>query len=66
MVNSSLEHIGENPYIRWFTNIGITYDTPPNNVEKPVQLMREILAHHEKMMIISDRSGFFFIGIGIF
>jgi small-conductance mechanosensitive channel len=66
MVNSSLENIGENPYIRWLTNIGITYDMPPGKVEKAMQLIREILEHHEGMMIISIRSGRCFIGIGIF
>ena len=45
--NSSLENIGERPYIRWLTNIGITYDTPPDKVEKAVQMIREILENHE-------------------
>ncbi|MEA1946154.1 MAG: mechanosensitive ion channel family protein [Thermodesulfobacteriota bacterium] len=47
--NSSLENIGERPYIRWLTNIGITYDTPPDKVEKAVQMIREILENHEGM-----------------
>jgi MscS family membrane protein len=49
LVNSSLENIGERPYIRWLTNIGITYDTPPDKVEKAVQIIREILENHEGM-----------------
>jgi MscS family membrane protein len=49
LVNTSLENIGERPYIRWLTNIGITYDTPPDKVEKAVQIIREILENHEGM-----------------
>lgn len=47
--NSSLENIGERPYIRWLTNISITYDTPPDKTEKAVQMIREILENHEGM-----------------
>jgi MscS family membrane protein len=47
LVNSSLENIGERPHIRWLTNIGITYDTPPDKVEKAVQIIGEILENHE-------------------
>jgi MscS family membrane protein len=49
LVNSSVENIGERPHIRWLTNIGITYDTPPEKVEKAVQIIREILENHEGM-----------------
>ncbi len=47
LVNSSVENIGERPHIRWLTNIGITYDTPPDKVENAVQILREILENHE-------------------
>jgi MscS family membrane protein len=49
LVNSSVENIGERPYIRWLTNIGITYDTPPDKVDKAVHMIREILKNHEGM-----------------
>jgi len=49
LATSSVENIGERPYIRWLTNIGITYDTPPEKVEKAVQMIREILENHEGM-----------------
>ena len=49
LVNSSVENIGERPHIRWLTNIGITYDTPPDKVETAVQIIREILENHEGM-----------------
>ncbi|UCG81232.1 MAG: mechanosensitive ion channel family protein [Desulfobacterales bacterium] len=49
IVNSNVENIGQRPYIRWLTNITITYDTPPDKVEKAVQIIREILDNHEGM-----------------
>jgi MscS family membrane protein len=49
VVNSGLENIGKRPHIRWLTNITITYDTPPNKVEKAVSIVNEILDNHEGM-----------------
>jgi len=49
LVNSNVENIGRRPHIRWLTNITITYDTPPEKVEKAVQVIREILDNHEGM-----------------
>ena len=49
VVNTTLENIGSRPYIRWTTNIGITYDTLPEKVERAVAILREILADHEGM-----------------
>ena len=49
IVNSGLENIGKRPHIRWLTNITITYDTPPDRVEKAVSIIKEILDNHEGM-----------------
>jgi len=49
VVNSGLENIGKRPNIRWLTNIGITYDTPPEKIERAVAILREIVADHEGM-----------------
>lgn len=49
LVNSGLENIGRRPNIRWLTNIGITYDTPTEKIEKAVSIVRELLADHEGM-----------------
>lgn len=49
MVNSGLENIGKRPHIRWLTNITITYDTPPDKVEKAVSVIKDILDNHEGM-----------------
>ncbi|MBW2090951.1 MAG: mechanosensitive ion channel family protein [Deltaproteobacteria bacterium] len=48
-VNSTIENIGRRPHIRWLTNIGITYDTPTEKVEKAVNIIEEILENHEGM-----------------
>jgi len=33
VISSGLENIGKRPYIRWLTNIGITYNTPPEKIQ---------------------------------
>ena len=47
VVNSTLENISRRPHIRWLTNIGLPYDTPPDKVERAVTLLRELLEDHE-------------------
>jgi MscS family membrane protein len=47
LVNANVENIGLRPHIRWLTNITITYDTPPEKVEKAVQIIQGILENHE-------------------
>jgi MscS family membrane protein len=49
LVNSNVENITNRPHIRWLTNIGITYDTPPEKVERAVQIIEETLNNHEGM-----------------
>ncbi len=49
LINSGLENIGKRPHIRWLTNIGITYDTPPDKVERAVAIINDILENHEGM-----------------
>ncbi len=49
VVSSFVENIGKRPHIRWLTNIGITYDTPPAKVEKAVQAIKDVLDNHEGM-----------------
>jgi len=46
-VNTVVENIGRRPYIRWLTNIGITYDTSPEKVERAVEIISNILKNHE-------------------
>ena len=49
VVNSVLENIGRRPNIRWLTNIGLPYDTPPEKVERAVAVLRQLLENHEGM-----------------
>lgn len=49
VVNSEVENIGRRPNIRWLTQIGITYDTPPEKVREAVDILRQILQDHEGM-----------------
>ena len=49
VVNSTLENISRRPNIRWLTQIGLPYDTPPAKVEKAVEILRELLENHEGM-----------------
>ncbi len=47
VVNSEVENVGRRPNIRWLTQIGVTYDTPPEKVREAVQILRDILKDHE-------------------
>jgi MscS family membrane protein len=47
VASESVENIGWRPSIRRLANITITYDTPPDKVEKALSIIREILDNHE-------------------
>jgi len=47
IVSSGVENIAKRPHIRWLTNITLTYDTPPDKVEKAVSIIKKILDNHE-------------------
>ena len=49
MAKEDIENIGRRPHIRRLTNIAITYDTPPDKVEKALKIIRDILDDHEGM-----------------
>jgi MscS family membrane protein len=49
MVSSTVENIGRRPYIRRTMNLTITYDTPPDKIEKAVKIIEELLDNHEGM-----------------
>jgi MscS family membrane protein len=49
VVNSEVANITQRPNIRWLTQIGITYDTPPEKVREAVDILRSILKDHEGM-----------------
>ncbi len=49
VINTTVENVSRRPNIRWLTNFTITYDTPPEKVEKAVEIIRSILDNHEGM-----------------
>ena len=49
LVNMPIENISLRPHIRWLNNLTITYDTPPEKMERAVAVLREILDNHEGM-----------------
>jgi MscS family membrane protein len=49
VVNSEVVNITQRPNIRWLTQIGITYDTPPEKVQQAVDILHGILEDHEGM-----------------
>lgn len=49
MASANVENIGRRPSIRRLSNITITYDTPPDKIEKALNIIREILQDHEGM-----------------
>ena len=49
IVNDMVENIGKRPFIKRVANIGITYDTPPDKVEKAVQIIKDVLAETEEV-----------------
>ncbi len=44
-----VEDISARPYIKRLANITITYDTPPEKVERAVQIIKEILSQTEEV-----------------
>ena len=49
MARVDVENVGRRPYIRRASNITITYDTPPEKVEKAIKIIEDILDNHEGM-----------------
>ncbi|MEJ2716030.1 MAG: mechanosensitive ion channel family protein [Deltaproteobacteria bacterium] len=50
IISSAIENVDKRPYLRWYTNVTLTYDTAPDKVERAVQILREILDNHEGMV----------------
>ncbi len=49
LARSDIENVGRRPHIRRVTNLRIPLDTPPEKVERAVELIRSILDQHEGM-----------------
>jgi len=44
MATVEVENIGRRPHIRRLFNITVTYDTPPDKINRAIEILREILA----------------------
>jgi MscS family membrane protein len=49
LANKTIQNIGKRPYIRKLTNLTITYDTPPEKIDRAIEIVKELLDHHEGM-----------------
>jgi MscS family membrane protein len=49
LARMTVQNIGKRPYIRRLFNIGITYDTSPEKVERALEILKDILEDHEGM-----------------
>ena len=49
LANKTIQNIGKRPHIRRIMNVTITYDTPPEKVDRAVEIIKEILENHEGM-----------------
>ncbi len=49
MANLDIENIGRRPHIRRLTNITITYDTPPEKIEKAINIIQRLLDSRKEM-----------------
>lgn len=49
LANRTIKNIGKRPFIRRVGNLTITYDTPPEKIERAVEILKEILDDHEGM-----------------
>lgn len=49
LANNTIQNIGKRPYIKRIANLTITYDTPPEKIDRALEIVKEILDNHEGM-----------------
>lgn len=49
LANRTIQNIGKRPHIRRVGNVTITYDTPPEKIQRAVDIVKETIANHEGM-----------------
>ena len=49
LANSTIHNISRRPFIRRVFSVTITYDTPPEKVQRAIDILKELLADHEGM-----------------
>ena len=49
LAHEKIQNISKRPYIKRVANITVTYDTPPEKVERAVEIIKDLLENHEGM-----------------
>lgn len=49
LANKTIRNIGKRPYIRRLLNITITFDTPPDKINRALEIVNDLLENHEGM-----------------
>jgi len=49
LANKTIQNIGKRPYIKRVADITITYDTPPQKIDRALEILKELLDNHEGM-----------------
>jgi MscS family membrane protein len=49
VANTSVENVGMRPYVKFFHNVTLVYDTPADKMERAVKILHEIYDGHEGM-----------------
>jgi MscS family membrane protein len=49
MARSDVENVGRRPHIRRVEDIAIPFDTPPEKIQKALEIVRSLLEDHEGM-----------------
>ena len=49
LANQTILNVGKRPSIRRILNLGVTYDTPPDKLQRAVQIVKDVLDGHEGM-----------------
>lgn len=49
LANKTIQNIGKRPFIRRIIDLTITYDTPPEKIDRALEIVKEILDNHEGM-----------------
>ncbi len=49
LANKAIQNVGKRPYIRRIADLTITYDTPPEKVDRALEIVKGLLDNHEGM-----------------
>lgn len=49
LASMAIQNIGKRPYIKRVMTVTVTYDTPPDKLQKAVDILKELLDNHEGM-----------------